>query len=686
MASRARPPFYVLITLFAFFQITSYIWPKHHTSSPARLATHLFKRGEPANGLELQCQDVWDQKDQCAHVKEYCAGYLAGGINYLHIYFCSLSAWHGLSLILMGVWIVFLFAFVGVAASEFFCPNLNTIAKKLRLSESMTGITFLAFGNASPDIFSTFSAITAGNGTMAIGEVIGGASFTTSVVVGSMAIIMPFQVGREPFLRDITLLGGCALFMLFVVVTKKITFMRSMLLVAAYITYMALVVFYSWGPQQSQGLDEYTPQGEDADHTNSPAGYDEEAVVPQVSTAGVPQISIAGVPQISIERSSCETTTCETTLMTPLSGSGSTIPSIDRSRKLYSSTRKCPKIFINTARSPSYLNVSPKEWAGYSPIDGEDRNRFKESLLDDDQCYTQFQQALLHHSLLVPDRNDPLRSPILLDSPKGFFQDDILPVSFRERCALVFKDWIRPVYFPSLLGWDEKSWILKALAIGSIPSILILTLTLPVVDIPEDEHDESEVAVQHIQDEEPMSVDTTSTLVSQNNGWCQIRTVVQMVFAPVFITTVVVHAADQTPLAIVGALGVGIAMATLVFHFSTEAKPPRFHEGLAFLGFIVAMTWIYIVANEVVCILQALGTILGISDAILGLTVFAMGNSLGDLVANITIARMGFPRMAFSACFGGPLLSTYIDRVGYGNPSRRLQTNRRFFIQICCLV
>lgn len=93
-------------------------------------------------------------------------------------------------------------------------------------------------------------------------------------------------------------------------------------------------------------------------------------------------------------------------------------------------------------------------------------------------------------------------------------------------------------------------------------------------------------------------------------------------------------------------------------------------------------------ANEVVGILQAFGMILKVSDAILGLTVFAMvgtlrslgllsgtspvgvgrlfntcyfsyrqGNSLGDLVANITIARMGFPRMAFSACFGGPLLS-----------------------------
>ena len=33
------------------------------------------------------------------------------------------------------------------------------------------------------------------------------------------------------------------------------------------------------------------------------------------------------------------------------------------------------------------------------------------------------------------------------------------------------------------------------------------------------------------------------------------------------------------------------------------------------------------------------------------------GNSLADLVANITIARMGYPVMALSACFGGPMFS-----------------------------
>ena len=32
-------------------------------------------------------------------------------------------------------------------------------------------------------------------------------------------------------------------------------------------------------------------------------------------------------------------------------------------------------------------------------------------------------------------------------------------------------------------------------------------------------------------------------------------------------------------------------------------------------------------------------------------------SSLGDLVADITVAKLGFPVMALSACFGGPMLN-----------------------------
>ena len=55
--------------------------------------------------------------------------------------------------------------------------------------------------------------------------------------------------------------------------------------------------------------------------------------------------------------------------------------------------------------------------------------------------------------------------------------------------------------------------------------------------------------------------------------------------------------------------------------------------------------------------------VLGISTSLLGLTVIAIGNSVGDLVADVATARDISPRMAVASCFGSPLLN---DILGVG--------------------
>lgn len=77
--------------------------------------------------------------------------------------------------------LTFLFSFIGITASDFFCPNLSTIATYLGLNESTAGVTFLAFGNGSPDVFSTFAALKGGTFSLAVGELIGAATFSRSL-------------------------------------------------------------------------------------------------------------------------------------------------------------------------------------------------------------------------------------------------------------------------------------------------------------------------------------------------------------------------------------------------------------------------------------------------------------------------------------------------------------------------
>lgn len=157
--------------------------------------------------------------------------------------------------------------------------------------------------------------------------------------------------------------------------------------------------------------------------------------------------------------------------------------------------------------------------------------------------------------------------------------------------------------------------------------------------------------------------DTPGSLAAvSSEDWNRWLVSVQIFTAPLFVVIIVwANSAEGNTsllvkLVLYSLLGSMIAFAVLVLTTS-PTKPPKYRFILCFLGFVVAIAWISTIANEVVGVLKAIGVILGISDAILGLTIFAVGNSLGDLVADITVARLGYPVMALSACFGGPMLN-----------------------------
>lgn len=56
-------------------------------------------------------------------------------------------------------------------------------------------------------------------------------------------------------------------------------------------------------------------------------------------------------------------------------------------------------------------------------------------------------------------------------------------------------------------------------------------------------------------------------------------------------------------------------------------------------GFVVAASWIAAIADELVAMLQFFGYLSGVDSAVLGLTVLAWGNSVGDLSTNVSMAK-----------------------------------------------
>lgn len=105
----------------------------------------------------------------------------------------------------------------------------------------------------------------------------------------------------------------------------------------------------------------------------------------------------------------------------------------------------------------------------------------------------------------------------------------------------------------------------------------------------------------------------------------------------------------------------GIVLGVLAYITTEKSSPPRKCLFPWLAGeFLMSVTWSYITAQELVALLVSLGYIFGISPSILGLTILAWGNSIGDLITNLTMALNGGAQgaqIAVSGCYAGPIFN-----------------------------
>lgn len=93
------------------------------------------------------------------------------------------------------------------------------------------------------------------------------------------------------------------------------------------------------------------------------------------------------------------------------------------------------------------------------------------------------------------------------------------------------------------------------------------------------------------------------------------------------------------------------------FYTKVTEPPTKIMFLFAIISFINSISWIGFTCDIVVDILTILGQILSVPKSLLGFTLLAWGNCLGDMQANVAMTKKGFGEMAITGCMAGPIFN-----------------------------
>lgn len=126
--------------------------------------------------------------------------------------------------------------------SSWLVKGSSSLALKAGISPLVAGLTIVAFGSSSPELFVSVNATISGHGNIAIGNVIGSNLFNICMILGIAALVAPLKIKMELLKIDILILVLTTVIFMILFADRQINRFEGGILLLGLILYTTLKI------------------------------------------------------------------------------------------------------------------------------------------------------------------------------------------------------------------------------------------------------------------------------------------------------------------------------------------------------------------------------------------------------------------------------------------------------------
>ncbi|HET6516844.1 MAG TPA: calcium/sodium antiporter [Nitrosopumilaceae archaeon] len=142
--------------------------------------------------------------------------------------------------------------------ANWFVDGSVTIAKKLRISQIVIGLTIVAFGTSAPELAVNVSAALNGIPDVVMGNIVGSNILNVGLILGLSAIVSPLLVKKVTIKKEVPIMIGVSIVLIMMSIDGVLSLIDGIILVAGVLFF----VFFSYKSSKKEEIDlEEVPAG-----------------------------------------------------------------------------------------------------------------------------------------------------------------------------------------------------------------------------------------------------------------------------------------------------------------------------------------------------------------------------------------------------------------------------------------